>query len=111
MLSTENEFLCPNKAIHDCQVLKMCVLIMITTMTACPEAEHYAEKKRKVCPSGGSADNIWTFNKENTGPAAGLQDAVPAVDIYAVNSVTAFLNRFFILWEIKYSKLPKYLTR
>ena len=50
------------------------------------------KKKGKVCPSGGSADNIWTFNKENTGPAAGLQDAVPAVDIYAVNSVTTFLN-------------------
>ena len=26
-------------------------------------------------------------------------------------SVTAFLNRFFISWEIKYLKPPKYLTR
>ena len=27
------------------------------------------------------------------------------------NSVTTFLNRFFISWEIKYLKPPKYLAR
>ena len=33
-----------------------------------------------------SRSQIWTSNKENTGPAAGLQDAVPAVDFYAAKS-------------------------